>query len=841
MAGAQSNRIPLLNQQITGVSPSVAGPLDPKAQAWIMSRYGKLSVLLDNPQAVEDSSGLRGYESAMPESFQNSTAYASTIFLTAPTYNSGGEDAQSIAVADVNGDGKLDAMVANANSIDVLLGNGDGTFQAPVSYGSGGTFLTLSDVNGDGKPDLLVVTSGDCLSCAGVVSVLLGNGDGTFQPPVAYSSGGYDAVSVAVGDVNGDGKPDLLVANSCGSSTCEGMGSVGVLLGNGDGTFQPAVAYSSGGYEAISVAVGDVNGDDRLDLQVANQCTDDACTSGSVGILLGNGDGTFQPAVAYSSGGYDAISVAVGDVNGDGRLDLLVANTCPPGESNLCEDNLVSGTLGVLLGNGDGTFQPATTYDSGGYIPTAVAVADVNGDGKLDVVVAHQCASSGNCVTGSGAAMAGTVGVLLGNGDGTFQAAASYESDGYLATSVAVGDVNGDGKPDLLAANFCVIDSSCAANGSVGVLLGSGDGTFRAAVTYGSGAYDAAFLVVGDLNGDGKPDLLVANQCTDASCTSGSVGVMLGNGDGSFKPAVTYSLGEYIPTSMAAADLNGDGRLDLAVLNGGDTITILLGNGDGTFRQAQIYALGVDASIVAVGDVNGDGKPDLALVNGGNTVSILLGHGDGTFGQAVTYSSGGTGASSVAIADVNGDGRLDLLVANIGGEDNGDGSVAVLLGNGDGTFQPAVPYSAGGSDAISVAVGDVNGDGKPDLVVGVGTGQGEGMLSVLLGNGDGTFQPAITNSAPSGFDSQLALADFNGDGKLDVASGYGSMLLLGNGDGTFQPALPLGAGGPGVAVGNFGRDGKPDLAVGGVTILMNAQPGDPVSPISVRPTPILNR
>ena len=217
-----------------------------------------------------------------------------------------------------------------------------------------------------------------------------------FAPAVDYGSGGQDAQSVAVADVNGDGKPDLLVANA-------GSNSVGVLLGNGDGTFQTAVLYPSGGYGAISVAVADVNGDRKPDLIVANVCGDSKCaTSGTVGVLLGNGDGTFQVAATYDSGGYSALSVAALDVNRDGKPDLLVANGCAIQLQNCTGD----GVVGVLLGNGDGTFQAAVSYDSGGQYAYAVAVADVNGDGKPDLLVANWSSNS--------------VGVLLGNGDGIF-------------------------------------------------------------------------------------------------------------------------------------------------------------------------------------------------------------------------------------------------------------------------------------------------------------------------------------------------------------------------------------------------------------------------------------
>ena len=352
-----------------------------------------------------------------------------------------------------------------------------------------------------------------------------------FAPAVQYGTGGYTALSVAVADVNGDGKPDLLVANECGSSTCSN-GSVDVLLGNGDGTFQPAVSYGSGGFSAHSVAVADVNGDGKPDAIVANFCVDNTspCPGSSVGVLLGNGDGTFQPAVSYGSGvGYGA-SVAVADVNGDGKPDLVVANRCV-GEFG-CND--YPGMVAVLLGNGDGTFQTEISYrdtgGDGGDVFSA-AVADVNGDGKPDLLVANECGSS-NCNNGS-------VGVLLGNGDGTFQGAVSYGSGGYEAYSVAVADVNGDGKPDLMVTTECV-SSSCgnSANGIVGVLLGNGDGTFQTAVSYDSGVYAAPSVAVADVNGDSKPDLLVANPCASSNCDNGAVGVLLGNGDGTFQTAV---------------------------------------------------------------------------------------------------------------------------------------------------------------------------------------------------------------------------------------------------------------------------------------------------------------
>src|SRR3989454_5089613 len=255
------------------------------------------------------------------------------------------------------------------------------------------------------------------------------------EAPV-FSSGGYSANSVAVADVNGDGKLDLLVANFCTATPCGGDGTVGVLLGNGDGTFQPAVTYDSGGQNTVSIAVADVNSDGKPDAVVTDNCVTSTCDAGAVGVLLGNGDGTFQAAVNYTSGGLSPSSVVVGDVNGDGKPDLLVGNIY------MGNGNYSRGSVGLLLGNGDGTFLGPVSFDSGGEYAYGVAVGDINGDGKLDLFVANFCADS-TCASGG-------VAVFLGKGDGSFQPVVTYGSGGLNSYSVAVGDVNADGKPDLL-------------------------------------------------------------------------------------------------------------------------------------------------------------------------------------------------------------------------------------------------------------------------------------------------------------------------------------------------------------------------------------------------------
>lgn len=401
----------------------------------------------------------------------------------------------------------------------------------------------------------------------------------------------------------------------------------------------------------------------------------------------------FTSTVPYDSGGHAATSVAIGDLNGDGSLDFVVANNHCPGTKDCFPGD---GQVAVLLRNVDGTLQVLGTYAVGGYPAMALAIGDVNNDGKLDLVVATRCTVGGKADCPDQQSL---LTVLLGNGDATFRAGGTYPSGGSYVSSVAIGDVSGDGYADIVVANSC--ETPCNGlypPGLVSVLLNNADGTFQAPVSYGSGGWvyrsiwsPTTSVAIGDVNGDSKPDLVVTNGCGDSSCaTGGGVGVLIGNGGGTFQSAITYrwEVGGVQQPGVVIGDFNGDGKQDLAV-TGEDYLSVLIGNGDSTFQSAVTYHVGgLFGASVAVGDVNGDGHPDLITVsymqspsNQRGVVSVLPGHGDGTFQSAVTYDSGGSIGISIVIGDVDGDRKPDLVVANYcsGATCAKDGTVRLLL------------------------------------------------------------------------------------------------------------------------------------------------------------------
>jgi len=705
------------------------------------------------------------------------TITALPSFATQATFATGSKPA-SVTLGDVNGDGKLDMITADFNSanVSVLLGNGDGTFQGQQTFATGTQpfAVRLGDVNGDGSLDIITANKG-----SNNASVLLGNGDGTFAAQATFATG-TSPRSVALGDVNGDGTLDIITAN-------QGSSNVSVLLGTGDGTFATQGTFgaqNAGG--AYAVTLGDVNGDGKLDIVTANR------SANGVSVLLGNGDGTFQGSQFFSAGG-NQFAVALGDLNGDGKLDIVTANT-----------NTV---IAVLLGNGNGTFQSQSTRDAGTN-PRSVTLGDVNGDGRLDIMTANFGSTNAS--------------VLLGNGNGTFQSAATFAT-GTNSRSATLGDVNGDGRLDIVAANYNSDNAS--------VLLGTGGSAPTAsfspqqAFSTGSSTYLRA-VTSGDVNGDGKLDIITTNRGSNGA----SVIVTLGNGNGTFGAPASFATGSG-PYSVTLGDVNGDGKLDIVTANRSDSnVSVLLGNGNGTFQSQQTFTTGssgLNPRGVALGDVNGDGRPDIVTGNyGSSSASVLLSNGDGTFAAASTFYTGAN-PRSVALGDVNGDGRLDIITANYYGN-----SASVLLGKGDGTFEPQSSFGVG-SYPNSVTVGDVNGDGNLDIIA-ANYGSSSNNVSVLLGGGDGTFAAQAT-FATDGSPYSVTLGDVNGDGRLDIATANLSRdttsVLLGNGNGTFvaQSAFATGSHPRGVNLGDVNGDGRLDIItannvsnVSSVSVLLNS-------------------
>ena len=549
--------------------------------------------------------------------------------------NAGATLSDSIAVGDVNGDGKPDVITANGiwNTVSVFLNQGSRRLVQSGSSqwtGNNPVGVAVNDMNWDGKADLVVTSSAQS-----DLTVLLGNGDGTFPTPgVGYAIGGSPSTRAVFADFYGDGNLDALVADN--------VSSVVLARSFGDGTFQGALdsnivvgkgaSNSNGG---LSIASADFNGDGVPDFVVGQNSVSPGT---GVIVFLGKSNGNLGKGTVFASSA--ALSyVATGDINHDGKADIVASNWA-------------TGGLQILLGKGDGTFQSPVSVTLPA-ITNGVVVGDFNGDGWADVAALGQ-----NSV----------VYVLLNNGSGSLVPTWAYPISGS-GLELTAADINNDGKLDL-----CVAMTSTT---RVGILLGNGNGTFSAAADYDTTLPSPYGIVAGDLNQDGNADLVVTSPA------SGGISVAFGNGDGTFQSPSTYPATSFpsqvnpAPGEVALSDVDGDGNMDIIFANSGySDVGALLGDGNGNFYGPSEFPVGGGSMALVVSDLNKDGWPDVVTADTHfSGVSVLY---NTTAAQAtpaftvgaspssMTISSGGTGTATITVSSSNGFfGAVQLACSNL--------------------------------------------------------------------------------------------------------------------------------------------------------------------------------
>jgi cysteine-rich repeat protein len=690
--------------------------------------------------------------------------------------------------------------------------------------------IVVADVNGDGIEDLLSANESTY-----TLAVLLGRGDGTFAPTVEYPATQY-ANKLVVGDFDGDGHLDAALIGTLGGD------EIAMLYGRGDGTFEAPRAFADAN-EPEGLAAGDLDGDGKAELLVAD--TLDGATGTYGRFVVWSFDAARTPTRGQTlQVGARIFSPTVRDFNNDGRLDL----------GTIAYDNYSTvGSYVVWPGKGDGTLSGpvASSINDGG----SAAVADMDGDGNLDIAIAGAAGPT----------------LQLGHGDGTFgMPVVVGTAQGASQGDIEVADLDGDHHPDILVSNInttntlpslsvfrangdgtfadgarsdigyapiglAVIDADrdgavdLAVTSSVSLVLdlffGRGDGTFRSqnvAITSTGSIGDVA---LGDLDEDGRLDMVTL----DSYFFNKRILVALGRGDGTFGPQVGYPASAQ-GLRVTMGDLDGDGHQD--VVASGTVVTaiddlssvwlneisVFYGRGDGTFDPELVLTVDNQPADVCLVDLDRDGRTDIVIGQSSGSIEVIEALGGRAFASPVSISTPMLGALQIASADFNHDGNPDIAVAGLNeGLASGLGGVAVLLGKGDGTFQtPRTVFS--GELAYSLRVGDFNGDGIVDIVT---ANPPSTTVALYLGRGDGTFQPRVVTPVlrEAAEATGLVVVDFNKDGALDVLTTdeYGSSVtvLLGDGKGGFPHQRSFGADDEpiGLAVGDIDGDSRLDVAI----------------------------
>ena len=803
-----------------------------------------------------------------------------------------GANPAAVAVGDFNGDGIQDIVIANSggDSVTVLLGNGSGGFTAatgsPFATGSSPASVAVADFDGDGKLDIATANFN-----SNNVTVLRGNGLGGFTPaPGSPFAAGTEPGWVAVGDFNADGFPDLAVSNTASSN-------VTVLLGIGSGAFNQASGSPFAvGNGPVSVAVGDFNGDGIPDLATANS------GGSNVSVLLGNGTGGFATAGGSPFRvGTNPNSIAVGDFNGDGLMDLVTANVNSANISVLtggvaATTSVLSTTSPLTIAFGAAVPLNLAISDTGTAFNAPTGTATFL-DGGASLGTASQNGSPYTFNASSLGLGSHSLTVNYGGGSGSAASASNTLTVqvNQASQSISFGtlsDVNFGAAPFTVSATatssltvtfaleFAVHlhsqyrDSDCTCYRRMLDYCKPGGNTNYGAAspvtqtfTVNPASQSITFDVIRNKILGASPFPIAAQSSsllpvtftssTPSVCTTASVLVTLlsagtctvhatQGGNASYSAAtprtVGFSVTQALPTGtlsaatgspftagngpflVATGDFDGNGVQDLAIVDtGSNNIAILLGNGSGGFTAAtgSPFAVGAGPSFVGVGDFNGDGSQDLAVSNyNDSTLTVLLGNGSGGFTPATgSPFAVGSNPRSVAVGDFNGDGIQDIATAN-----SGSNNVTVLLGNGSGGFAaaPGSPFATG-TTPFSVAVGDFDGDGKPDLVT---ANDGSSNVTILLGNGAGGFTQATGSPFAVGTGPlYVTVGDFDRNGKQDLATANEVdntvTVLLGDGSGGFTEAsgspFATGTAPRSVIVGDFNGDGIPDLATSNVT------------------------